>query len=94
MCGAPAASYLSATHTPLGPDRDYELIALACLGGAAQHAKPMHLEGLLQVPGMIVDSEGALEQGREALEGSALGGKARRRGAPTQTHLGLPIEPE
>src|SRR5215210_3028711 len=69
---------------PLRPDGDHKLIALTCLGGGMLHAKPMRLEGPSQVAGMIVDPKLALDQGRDAREGPALGGKARRHGAPVE----------
>jgi hypothetical protein len=82
---------------PLGPDGDDKLIALSCSGGGALHAEAMRPEGSLQITRMVAHSERALDQGRDTLEGPALGGKARRHGAPvqqpTQTGPGLLIEP-
>ena len=57
----------------------------------------MRLEGPLQIARMVAHPELALDQGSDALESPALGGKARRYGAPiqepTQTNPGLLIEP-
>jgi hypothetical protein len=44
----------------------------------------MRLERPFQIARMIVHPELALDQGCDALEGPALGGKARRHGAPVQ----------
>jgi hypothetical protein len=57
----------------------------------------VRLERPLQITRVIPDSELALDQGRNAFERPALGGKARRHGAPVQepaqTSPGLLIEP-
>ena len=57
----------------------------------------MRLERPLQIARMIVHPELAFDQGRDALEGPALAGKARRHRAPVQepaqTSPGLLIEP-
>src|SRR5215210_1693488 len=69
---------------PLGPDRDHEFVALLGPGGRALHAEAVRLERPLQITRVIADPELALDQGCNAFERPALGGKARRHGAPVQ----------
>src|SRR5215203_2066491 len=69
---------------PLGPDRDHEFVALPSPGGRALHAEAVRLERTLQITRVIADPELALNQGRNAFERPALGGKARRHGTPVQ----------
>src|SRR5215218_230343 len=80
----------------LGPDRDHQLIALPGSWGGALHAEAVRLERPLQVARMIVHAELPLDQGGNAREGPALGGKARRQSAsvqqPPQADPGLLIE--
>lgn len=96
-CASPAATFFERYPVPLGPDGDDKLIALSCSGGGALHAEAMRAEGSLQITRMVAHSELALDQGRDTLEGPALGGKARRHGAPiqepTQSNPGLLIKP-
>src|SRR5829696_6168757 len=93
----PVHRFFQSHPFPLGPDRNHQLIALLSPCGRALHAEAMRLERPLQIARMIVHPELALDQGRDALEGPALAGKARRHRAPVQepaqTSPALLIEP-
>ncbi len=62
---------------PLGPDRNHEFIALLGTGGGALHAKTMCLAGASQITRVIAHPELTRDQGCDAREVSARGGKAR-----------------
>src|SRR5215218_1268450 len=77
-------AFFQSHPVPLGPDRDHQLIALPSPCGRALHTEAMRLERPLQVAGMIMHPELALDQDGNALEGPALRGKACRHRTPIQ----------
>src|SRR5215213_2319163 len=77
----------------LRPDRNHKLITLFGPRGRALHAEAMRLEGALQIARMIMHLKHARDQGCDAREGPALGGKTRGHRTPVQETAQTPPVP-